>query len=539
MPPPSALSRWLTQEGVHLDPRIHLVSRPDGSTAVTSAAALISPGQTRKSFPSVARIPLSLVLSHRSSSLAQALDSPLEEDSLASYAPALRLAVHVAHELSLGSKSRWATYLEHCPARESVHIALLWQGEAQRWTRGTELERECARIGVDEAVLKRFYNHVALPLLSSLPSSSSASPPSFSTFLHAYVLVSSRAFQVSSYHPLALVPLADAFNHSDPPHAHLASDTWVCPECGRLGACPHDDDGGGPGHEERDEPLETVDMVSERKINPGEEVFNTYGAGLSNAHLVAAYGFLLEGNEHDVVSFGGREALQTMLRASDSAAVGDVDLDALEHALDSLGAAWRAAAASAPLLDEGHPLIAPLPSSPTPNLLGCFIDADARLSPELWLAVSLVAWLTARDDEAQRPAKRARSAAPPAVVVDASEALQDAVQLAELAEEAWRRCEEEAAADADGLGDADAGARDVAWPADEFEREALRCASALVRSVCAARIEEQVEEARGMDASALYERAEETADPSLRLAIEYLAGERLLLDRVSSQWTFS
>lgn len=56
MPPPSALSRWLTQEGVHLDPRIHLVSRPDGSTAVTSAAALISPGQTRKSFPSGRRL---------------------------------------------------------------------------------------------------------------------------------------------------------------------------------------------------------------------------------------------------------------------------------------------------------------------------------------------------------------------------------------------------------------------------------------------------------------------------------------------------
>lgn len=366
-----------------------------------------------------------------------------------------------------------------------------------------------------QAVLKRFYNHVALPLLSSLPSSSSASPPSFSTFLHAYVLVSSRAFQVSSYHPLALVPLADAFNHSDPPHVHLASDTWVCPECGRLGACPHDDDGGGPGHEERDEPLETVDMVSERKINPGEEVFNTYGVGLSNAHLVAAYGFLLEGNEHDVVSFGGRDALQTMLRASDSTAVGDVDLDALERMLDSLGAAWRAAAASAPLLDESHPLIAPLPSSPTPTLLGCFIDADARLSPELWLAVSLVAWRTARRalsaqevEEEQRPAKRARSAAPPAVVVDDSEALQDAVQLAELAEEAWRRREEEAAEDAGRLGDADAGARDVAWPADECEREALRCASALVRSVCAARIEEQVEDARGMDASALYERAE-------------------------------
>ncbi|BGP36196.1 hypothetical protein JCM10450v2_000094 [Rhodotorula kratochvilovae] len=290
------LARWLSLQGVHLDPGIHLVA--------------------------LARVPVSLVLSHRSSALANALEG--RHDPLAALPPPLRLAVHVAHELALGSRSRWATYLEHCP-RKAVPIALLWEGEAKRWTRGTELEQECRRIGVDQSVLRRFYDTIALPLLSSLPSTSASpvSPPSFTTFQHAYTLVSSRAFQVSSFHPLALVPLADAFNHSDPPHVHLASDAWVCPECGRLDACPHDDESAGAtaaAREAREE--ETVDMVSEREIDPGEEVFNTYGSGLSNAHLVAAYGFLLEGNEHDVVSFERCAALEVVLRGEGGVPLG-------------------------------------------------------------------------------------------------------------------------------------------------------------------------------------------------------------------------
>jgi hypothetical protein len=40
-------------------------------------------------------------------------------------------------------------------------------------------------------------------------------------FRHAYALVSSRAFWVDAFHGLALVPVADAFNHSENNHVHL------------------------------------------------------------------------------------------------------------------------------------------------------------------------------------------------------------------------------------------------------------------------------------------------------------------------------
>jgi len=379
-----------------------------------------------------------------------------------------------------------------------------------------------------QAVLERFYGNVALPLLSSLPSTSSASIPPLSTFLHAYTLVSSRAFQVSAFHPLALVPLADAFNHSDPPHVHLASDAWVCPECGKLGACEHDDEG-EPGREResalepprtsssRDE-ADTVDMVCERGVEPGDEVFNTYGGALSNAHLVAAYGFLLEGNEHDVVSFERRDgALETLVRLVDAVGRPESPCDELERELDELDAAWRAASADAPLLDSDHPLIAPLHCRPStssshPDL---FIDADARLSPALWLAVALVARRAAsrtvlsstENGDEPRAAKRARAAAQ-VTERGADDTLQGAVRLAELAGEAWRAVEEAEEGGGAGPERASADGGEPSGGEQVLESEALRWASVLLHGLCAARVEEQVEEARALDASGLYVRAE-------------------------------
>ncbi|GAA5826079.1 hypothetical protein JCM3770_000979 [Rhodotorula araucariae] len=537
------LARWLAHQGVDVDPRIHLVARDDRSTAVDAREHI--PSHT-----TLARIPVSLVLSHRSSALAHALVG--SHDPLAACAPSLRLAVHVACELALGARSRWASYLTHCPA-EPVRIALLWEGEAKRWTRGTELDTECRRVGVDQTILRQFYDSVALPLLSSLPSSSSspATPPSLVTFQHAYTLVSSRAFQVSSFHPLALVPLADAFNHADPPHVHLASDAWVCPECGRLDACPHDDDErpASPVAARAGGTEETVDMVAERAIEAGEEVFNTYGSGLSNAHLVAAYGFLLEGNEHEVVSFERCPTLDMLLRyEGDEERVLGVDgrLEALERELDKLATAWSIASTNGSPVDTDHPLLAPgPPPAAAARSDDYYIDADARLSPALWLAIALLALrlarrrAAARQDEL-RPAKRGRWAA--GLPSPAHVGVSDVARLAELASAAWRCIE-------DGTGDSlsSESGKDIVggscaadWPTEnDVEREALRWAGDLVRRLCTARVEEQVEEARGMDVTQLYDRAEETDDPALRLAIEFLAGERLLLDRVRSQWTFA
>ncbi|GJN91965.1 hypothetical protein Rhopal_004993-T1 [Rhodotorula paludigena] len=225
--------------------------------------------------------------------------------------------------LSLVSRADGSTagYLECCPD-VSVPVALLWRDDALDWIKGTELQRELSRIDMSTTRLQAFYDDVVLPIFSTSKWDPDTGPNfSFAHLLRAYSLVSSRAFQVSSYHSLALVPLADAFNHSDPPHVHFASDMWVCPECGRLEACPHDEEtaivGAGTGagaiaDENADGAEETVDMVSERAIEADEEVFNTYGAGMANAKLVASYGFLLEGNEHDVVSFEHDEVIDAL-----------------------------------------------------------------------------------------------------------------------------------------------------------------------------------------------------------------------------------
>ena len=48
---------------------------------------------------------------------------------------------------------------------------------------------------------------------------------------------------------------------------------------------------------------DTCDMVSNIPIPPQSEVFNTYGERLTNAQLLARYGFMLEVNDNDVVVF--------------------------------------------------------------------------------------------------------------------------------------------------------------------------------------------------------------------------------------------
>ena len=42
-------------------------------------------------------------------------------------------------------------------------------------------------------------------------------------------------------------------------------------------------------------------MVVNAAIMPGEEVFNTYGAKLTNAELLVRYGFILDANDNDKI----------------------------------------------------------------------------------------------------------------------------------------------------------------------------------------------------------------------------------------------
>jgi hypothetical protein len=149
--------------------------------------------------------------------------------------------------------------------------------------------------------LAQFYNAVA----AHLPSTKAHPEPSpLSAFLHAFSLITTRAFLIDLYHTVALVPFADLLNHSSEPHTSLASDDFVCHICGSLPRCTHDilDTEGGvmrlahlPDSEVarlRSE-ADTVDMRADRAVEEGDEVFNSYGA-MGDARLLVEWGFVAE-----------------------------------------------------------------------------------------------------------------------------------------------------------------------------------------------------------------------------------------------------
>lgn len=65
--------------------------------------------------------------------------------------------------------------------------------------------------------------------------------------------------------------------------------------------------------------LDTCEMVSKLAISSEEEVFNTYGAELTNAQLLCYYGFILEGNANNVVTWTARELVNEYSAKPDGA----------------------------------------------------------------------------------------------------------------------------------------------------------------------------------------------------------------------------
>ncbi|TFY68083.1 hypothetical protein EVJ58_g1232 [Rhodofomes roseus] len=265
----------------------------------------------------LASIPKAGILSTKSTSLAEKI--PPAPYGLGAQ---LALSLAVCHELAQGTASRWHGYLQSLPP-STVPIALLWGNsdaldspsdgeEAKGWIAGTEVERmvrgEQGQDPLDK--IYQYYYSVARPLL---PESCM-----ISHFLHAYSLVSSRAFMVDAYHGLSMVPIADAFNHTTENHVHLECDYDVCPLCGSFAECPHDrEDAPSSSSEPMDwqspsvaSVPDTCDMVANRPIPAFSEVFNTYGSRKSNASLLAWYGFALDENENDSVGWDFAEVAQ-------------------------------------------------------------------------------------------------------------------------------------------------------------------------------------------------------------------------------------
>ncbi|GBE89776.1 hypothetical protein BKA93DRAFT_405485 [Sparassis latifolia] len=297
----SVLLEWTSASHIQIDGRIQLVDEPATGIRVLSTTEILP-------LSTLVTIPKSALLSCKSCSRA----------SLIPFVPYghgahLALALAVYSELLNGSASRWYGYLQSLPT-DIVPIALLWGTDdadedgmqGRLWLTGTEVEKEfldeSGALILDES--REYYATIVEPLLSSLSSSNT-----LSGFLHAYSLVSSRAFLVDAYHGLSMVPIADAFNHIHENHVHLESDYDVCPTCGSLSECPHDreESSGSPTQPSSSKVFppstDTCDMVTNLFVPAHSEVFNTYGARLSNATLLTRYGFSLEGNENDILSW--------------------------------------------------------------------------------------------------------------------------------------------------------------------------------------------------------------------------------------------
>ncbi|CCO28447.1 hypothetical protein BN14_02442 [Rhizoctonia solani AG-1 IB] len=300
-----ALIEWCTQHGIKLFNIIIVDCSPESPTDISGISVVANNDLNYSDL--VAKIPKLSILSRRTSQLL--LNAPNQDfngDDV------MDLAFVLAYELELGEQSAWAGYLQSLP-REQVPVAALWDENEDEdskyaclWLRATETARVIRELGTEHTVsqtISHYYNRVVDPMLNQ-----ARRKVTLNDFRLAWSLVSSRSFRVDSYHGLALVPIADA----RPPIKVLTTPERtryilrpifdVCPICGSLQSCPHDEDEnqGRSSLTEEERDLEnTCDMVMNAPASTGDEIFNSYDTNMPNSTLLASYGFILEGNEHD------------------------------------------------------------------------------------------------------------------------------------------------------------------------------------------------------------------------------------------------
>ncbi|EJD48286.1 SET domain-containing protein [Auricularia subglabra TFB-10046 SS5] len=225
-------------------------------------------------------IPKRAIISARTSPVPELRNDPSPDS--------FTLAAVLLVEMQKGLLSPYFGYLQSLPAPAALSIGHLWDpeqdAEALQWLEGTPALDIIRRSNV--LAIARTYFRGVVQKLDELDDIGE------DDYLHAYALVSSRSFVVDAYHGLSMVPIADAFNHTNAYTVQMQSDHDVCTTCGSLSACPH------PRDDVPDAQFEdTCDMVTTSPIRAGDEIFNTYDpTGLSNADLLARYGFVLPGN---------------------------------------------------------------------------------------------------------------------------------------------------------------------------------------------------------------------------------------------------
>ncbi|KAM0793633.1 hypothetical protein ACM66B_001065 [Microbotryomycetes sp. NB124-2] len=485
--------QWLRDNDVRWHEAVELVEGRDESCAGVGVVARA----TLAADTVLVTIPKRAVLSAQSSALGRDALTALPSDA----SPTFVLATCLCFELLLGAQSHWQPYI-HTFGRTPVAVATLWSrhSKAREWAQGTQLELELLQSNLDAEIVATFYEQHAGPLLKKQSALGQLTGHvSLSDFCRAFSFVSSRAFIVDSFHGLALVPFADAFNHSDMPHVNLESDIWVCPVCGSLSECVHDNAESGAARHEPAVAVSTAAMVDDclmvvtRDIEADEEIFNTYGLW-SNAKLVAHYGFLLDGNANDFVSLdpafifrqfwpdAGQDAA-SLSRVRSCARFVRQSLLEMSPELMTRSSIVDFDVSAASLHEQ------------------MTVDADARLSLPLWTTIVLAV-------------RR--------VLPDTSESGSTGTDV-ELVQRMWSRAEEAYESGSDSKGPQCGDEQDVS------------AVSAAIVELC--RRHAECQKCSRNSAASILDRAEGEPDEAIRLTMTALAHERALMESLANSWS--
>ncbi|CAM8895790.1 unnamed protein product [Rhodiola kirilowii] len=175
-----------------------------------------------------------------------------------------KLALRLLVEQKMGQDSQWAPYIKRLPSPGEMHNTILWSDDELQMVRQSSVYQETTKL---KTQVKWDFTHVE-QVFNQFPKV--FEDATFNDFLHAYTLVSSRAWESQS-RP-SLIPFADFLNHDGTSEADLLGD--IDKQCSEV--------------------------IADRDYYPGQEVMIRYGK-FSNATLLLDFGFTLPYNIYDQV----------------------------------------------------------------------------------------------------------------------------------------------------------------------------------------------------------------------------------------------
>lgn len=265
--------------------------------------------------------------------------------------PLFQLPAAVLFESLRAERSPWSRYLSVLPpslAEIGVPLAET-EADVANVCRGTGVE---VISGLMRAKLRATFDEFVAPLLVKRAkqlglAAEVAEGVQLDRFVLAFAWVTSRAFEVDTFHGNSLVPIADMFNHkTDGEHVHIEgaagedSDSDDDEDGGNLqdgggedvsgGNLPssndvivaNDENKGGAEASCKESPVDVLKIVCVRDVAVGDEIFNTFGQK-SNTTLYLNYGFTEAHNIYDT-AFVHKSDVECVLKDF-SADVADVD----------------------------------------------------------------------------------------------------------------------------------------------------------------------------------------------------------------------